>query len=135
MEKPLSIQELQDSFDKLIEKTKEELLQAKEAGKQYMNYKDFQHLCDTIKNTYCSLMEADNVPTCISEVCDHTLSFILHYRTMFTTSGLYPSLASIVEDCKKIIRSSAGISAEAEELLRTSLREALAQAYCTIKEK
>lgn len=133
MKAPHTVQELQEIFDRLIAETKEQLLQAKSAGEQYLNFNDFKQLCNSIKSTYCTIMGGEEVPECISEACDKALSNILEYLPPLHTGGIvpFPSLGSMLKKGKHLIKHVAmpaeAISAETEKILKKALHEALAQ--------
>ncbi len=129
MQKPDTTQKLQDIFDKLIEETKGKCLATKESGAQYMNYEDFRNLCETIKSTYCAIMEVEETPACISEACNKTLNHILQYRAPLSIGGVVapPPLTTLVNEVRKLVKRSEDISAEAEQILKESLHAAFSQ--------
>lgn len=133
MKAPHTVQELQEIFDRLIAETKEQLLQAKSAGEQYLNFNDFEKLCDSIKSTYCTIMGVEEVPKCISEACIKALSNILNCLSPLLTGGIvpFPSLGSMIKTAKNVVKHvvtpAEAISAETEQILKEALHEALAQ--------
>lgn len=128
MKKPETQQELQDTFSQLITDTKEQLLSSKTGKKQYLNYNDFLHICNTVKSTYCTLMGVEEAPAGIVEACNKTLDYILQYRPPSSIGGIVgpgDPVTELFNIARRLTKSSVSLSAEAEQILRESLHSAL----------
>lgn len=76
MEKPKSLTELQTKMNQIITVKKHQILAQKPVEKQYLNYTDFNDLCDAVKQSYCEYMQTTEVPKPIEAACHLALAVV-----------------------------------------------------------
>ena len=76
MKKITSLTELQTQMNQIITVKKHQILAQKPVEAQYLNYTDFNDLCDAVKQNYCEYMQAKEVPKPIEAVCHIALAVV-----------------------------------------------------------
>ncbi|MBQ2379806.1 MAG: hypothetical protein II295_05380 [Akkermansia sp.] len=128
MKNPVTPQELQETFDRIITEEQKRILEAKPKNEKVLDYKDIERICNIIQGTYCSIMQVPQVPLAIVKACKEVLTW---YRPIQITSGLYPyPRPTSLDIIKKACKSLMGIPAPDDpgvQKLRAALKEALTQ--------